>query len=343
MKNPKIAIAIVPSEGHLVPGHPESPRRFSNFERLFEGPLGPRLTQIPTAEAPLESVLRVHSQEHLSSIEELCLAGGGFLDYGDTYTTPESYHSALNAAGSTLNLLDHLMSTDTRAAFALVRPPGHHATRNQAMGFCLLNNIAIATREAQAHNVKKVMIVDFDVHHGNGTQAIFEQDPSVMYISTHQAGIYPGSGAWDDIGTGAGTGFTMNIPLPAFAGDDTFALILDELIQPIATRFKPELVLVSAGYDAHWHDPLAGLAVTTKGYYDLAHRLQEIAKDASNDKILFVLEGGYDPEALALNIQATMCALADIPAPDFQQPQKPFIEPDVKNLIKALRRIHGLD
>ncbi|MFN2147161.1 MAG: histone deacetylase [Anaerolineales bacterium] len=342
MSKTGIAIAEVPSEQHFLPGHPESPRRFAHFGRLFEGPLGPYLEKIPSASAPLESVLRVHSQDYLSSLESICRTGGGFLDYGDTYATAASFQSALNAAGGTLGVLNPILMTPSTAGFALVRPPGHHATQNQAMGFCLLNNIAIAAREAQARGIERVLIVDFDVHHGNGTQAIFEQDPSVFYISTHQAGIYPGSGSWNDNGSGAGAGYSMNIPLPARAGDDIFMQIFDELIEPVAARFEPELVLVSAGYDAHWEDPLAGLALSSNGYYEIASRLRDISGQYAHGKILFVLEGGYDPEALVTNIEATLFALVEIPAPEYRRPPASDSTIDIADLIAAIRSLHDL-
>jgi acetoin utilization deacetylase AcuC-like enzyme len=339
---PAIGCSIISSPGHLLSGHPESPQRFAHFDRLTQDPLGKRIRIFPEQVCALDPILQVHAPEYLKSLEQLCLSGGGFLDYGDTFATPATFQAALTAAGSTLSLLEWVLEAESRAGFALVRPPGHHATRNRAMGFCLLNNIAIAARQARNLGVQRVMIVDFDVHHGNGTQEIFNQDPSVLYVSTHQAGIYPGSGAWSDIGTGPGEGYSVNVPLPAGSGDEVFNQVFDEIIIPVATSFKPELLLVSAGYDAHWNDPLARLHLTTAGYYAIAGALHQIATEHTGGRSLFVLEGGYDPAGLAVNIEATLRALANLPAPDLPQPLLDGPSPDISDLIMALRQLHHL-
>ena len=343
MNKPLIAITTATSPEHLLPGHPESPQRFAHFDRLMVPPLGDHLQLLPAHECSLDPVLRVHTADYLKTLESICTSGGGFLDYGDTYATPASYAAALTAAGSTLQLLDRVLGSDIHQGFALIRPPGHHATRNRAMGFCLLNNIAIAAKEAQAHSMERVLIIDFDVHHGNGTQEIFEQDPSVLYISTHQAGIYPGSGSWNDAGSGAGYGSTINIPLPPYAGDEAFQQIFEQVINPSADRFNPELVLVSAGYDGHWKDPLANLGLTTVGYYDIAQRLLEIAHQHAQGRLLFVLEGGYDPTTLAGNVAATLAALAGLPSPEPEQPHPSVPAVDVSDLLHRLRRLHNLN
>jgi acetoin utilization deacetylase AcuC-like enzyme len=338
-----IGCSIVRSSGHRLSGHPESPRRFTHFDRFAEPPLSDHLQILPARESSLDPILRVHTAEYITALEQICISGGGFLDYGDTYATPASYTAALTAAGSTLQVLDYVLASDHPYGFALVRPPGHHATRDKAMGFCLLNNIAIAAKEAQAQSLERVLIVDFDVHHGNGTQEIFEQDPTVLYISTHQAGIYPGSGAWNDAGSGPGYGYSINIPLPPYAGDQAFQQIFEQVIFPSAARFKPELVLVSAGYDAYWNDPLANLGLTTAGYYEITQRLLEIAQRHAQGRLLFVLEGGYDPSALADNVGATLAALASFPSPKPEQPSPVGSPRDISDLLHRLRKLHGLD
>jgi acetoin utilization deacetylase AcuC-like enzyme len=342
MSESKIAISIVKSEGHALPGHPESPQRFSFFSELFDGPLSASLLNIPGTAASSESILRVHTPEYLNSLEKICRSGGGFLDYGDTYASRVSYQAALNASGGTLGVLDWVVKGEARPGFALVRPPGHHATKDKAMGFCLLNNIAIAAREAQEKGLKRVMIVDFDVHHGNGTQAVFDRDSSVLYISTHQEGIYPGSGWWTDAGSGSGEGYTVNIPLPARAGDANFEEIFEEIIFPMANRFTPDILLVSAGYDAHWTDPLASLSLSTSGYYSIGSWLMEIANLYSHGRLLFVLEGGYDPKTLADNVEATLCAIAGIADPGQGNPSPSGPEPEISDLISSLRSLHHL-
>lgn len=342
MSESKIAISIVRSEGHVLAGHPESPQRFSHFGRLFEGPLSSHLLKIPDTAASPVSVLRVHTPDYLNSLEKICRSGGGFLDYGDTYASPVSYQAALNASGGTLGVLDWVVKGKAQTGFALVRPPGHHATQAKAMGFCLLNNVAIAAREAQLKGLKRVMIVDFDVHHGNGTQAVFDRDSSVLYISTHQEGIYPGSGWWTDAGSGPGEGYTVNIPLPARAGDANFEEIFEEIVFPMAARFAPDILLVSAGFDAHWKDPLANLSLSTSGYYSIGSWLMEIANHHSHGRLLFVLEGGYDPKTLADNVEATLCAIAGVPNPGQGNPSRSGPEPALSDLISSLRSLHHL-
>jgi len=337
----KVAIALARSEKHALAGHPESPRRFEHIDLLQQQPLAARLLELPPAEAPLSAVLEVHPQPYIDALLSVCRSGGGMLDYGDTYATPGSFQAALTAAGSTLKLLDWTLLEPGRSGFALVRPPGHHATRTQAMGFCLLNNLAIAAAHAFTHDIQRIMVYDFDVHHGNGTQAIFDRNPALLYISTHQSGIYPGSGAVDDVGNGPGTGATINIPLPAGSGDTAFKQVFDAIIRPAAARFNPELILVSAGYDGHWHDPLASLRLTTAGYYDITSRLAGLANDNAAP-LLFVLEGGYDPAALAVNVAASLAALAGLPCPAIETPAFPG-EPNIEELLAALRRIHTLD
>ncbi len=266
----------------------------------------------------------------------------GYVDYAPTYITPDSFDCALNAAGGLLAVVDALLDGQAESGFALIRPPGHHATRAQPMGFCLFNNLAIATRHLRSRGARRIFIVDFDVHHGNGTQDIFYDDPHVFFISTHQSGIYPGSGLAGETGSGAGRGATLNVPLPANAGDAAFARILHELIIPAAGRFQPEFILVSAGFDAHWSDPLASLQLTTTGYFDLAHGLLDLAREHCPGRLAFTLEGGYNPRSLADNVAAVLHALAgELQAPDPLGPARRS-EPDISRLLGELKAVHRL-
>jgi len=337
-----IVYTLVPSPEHAFPGHPESPGRFQFFDRLQTGELSEHLRALPARPAAEDAITSVHTLRHLQAIQEAARQGPRFVDYGDTYVAQGSYEAATLAAGGTIAVLEAILAGDVDRGFALVRPPGHHATQNQAMGFCLFNNIAIAARQALRSECARVMIVDFDVHHGNGTQNIFYEDGDVLYVSTHQRGIYPGTGHVREVGAGSGEGTTINIPLPGGAGDRAFRLAIEQVILPAGERFKPGLLLISAGFDAHWCDPLAGLQLSTSGYYEIASRLRELAGKACGGRMLFVLEGGYDPRALAENVGAVMRACAGLgPSPDPLGPA-PRDEPNIEPLIREIRSIHSL-
>jgi acetoin utilization deacetylase AcuC-like enzyme len=342
LKRVPIALTIVPSPAHTLSSHPENVDRFRFFDRLFEPPLADHLIRLAAKPASESALTMVHPVSYLRALEEAVAQGPGYIDYAPTYVTPGSYQAALDAAGATLHVVEAVASGEARAAFALVRPPGHHATPIRAMGFCLFNNLALATCHVQKRGFQRVMIVDFDVHHGNGTQEVFEAEPDVLYLSTHQLGIYPGTGAIADNGTGRGKGSVVNIPLPSGAGDQAFAEIADRVIVPLADRFQPQFLLASAGFDAHWRDPLAGLQLTASGYYHLAAVLSEIAEQACGGRIAFILEGGYDPEALAESIGAVLRALAGLPfAPDpADVPPRP--EPSVAGILSNVMSVHGL-
>jgi acetoin utilization deacetylase AcuC-like enzyme len=341
MPDPVIALTLVPSAEHNLAHHPESPSRFSLLGAILRDAPQGTVTHTEPVLAPAEIVARVHPRAYLDALQAACTDGPGYLD-PDTYVTPGSYEAALMAAGSTLQVLEAVMSGEAHSGFALVRPPGHHASATIPMGFCLLNNVAIAARHAQARGLDRIMIVDFDVHHGNGTQAIFIEDPSVLYVSTHQWGIYPGSGALGETGEGDGVGTTVNIPLPAYSGDKTFAAIADEILRPLSRRFKPDLLLVSAGFDGHWRDPLAQFGLTSAGYYYLAAVLQSIAQDQSGGKALFVLEGGYDPLALAAGVRAVCHALLGLPQAEDPLGPSAYVEPDFKPLLEKVKAVHRL-
>jgi acetoin utilization deacetylase AcuC-like enzyme len=258
------------------------------------------------ARAELE---RVHDPAYLDRIAQT--AGQPAMLDPDTFTSPESYEIALLAAGAAVQAAEHAIE-DHEPAFALVRPPGHHAERDRAMGFCLYNNVAVAAAHAVARGLDRIAIVDIDVHHGNGTQWIFYDDPRVLYVSTHQFPFYPGTGAADEIGTAEGRGFTFNVPLEAGATDADYELVCRELVIPVLGRFAPDLILVSAGYDAHERDPLASMRMTAGGYAGIVRRLTAAAPGRA---IAFVTEGGYDLTALAACLDASFDAIAR-PGPD---------------------------
>jgi acetoin utilization deacetylase AcuC-like enzyme len=236
-------------------------------------------------------------------------AGHAVMLEEDTFTSPESCEIALLAAGAAVQAADHVLDR-RQSAFALVRPPGHHAERDRAMGFCLFNNVAVAAAHALSRGVQRIAIVDIDVHHGNGTQWIFYDDPRVLYVSTHQFPFYPGTGAADEIGTGDGVGFTFNVPLEAGATDADYDLVYREAVSPVVAQFAPELVLVSAGFDAHESDPLASMRMTESGYGSIVRRLVEVAPDRA---IGLVTEGGYDLRALGSCLDEAIAAGMGLP------------------------------
>lgn len=330
---------------HDFPGHPEHAGRIEAVWRQLEASgLAEQMLHIAPTAASDEQILAAHSQHHL---ERLIAVSRGKrmarLD-PDTYALPESLAVARLAAGAVIGAVDAALSGRAENALAIVRPPGHHATADRAMGFCLLNNIAIAARHAQTrHGVKNVLVFDCDVHHGNGTNDIFYGDPSVLFISTHQYPYYPGTGVIDDIGAGAGRGFTVNIPLAAGHGDDSCRRLFADVISPAIKRFEPDLMLISAGFDAHWADPLASMNLTLAGYDWLARECVKLAERLCEGRIVFVMEGGYDLPALAhgwRNIAGALLGRDEISDP--YGAARSGVRNDIQPLIDQLRRIHGL-
>jgi acetoin utilization deacetylase AcuC-like enzyme len=341
------ALITVPSAEHDFPGHPERAARIPAILAAIESdPIGADLRHLEPRPATVEELTRVHQPDYVAALERVMAEAPGYIDPAPTYITPHSFTCARLAAGGALQAVEAVLvgeaGSNAERAFALIRPPGHHATPEEAMGFCLFNNIAVAARLAQAHGKRKVMIVDFDVHHGNGTQAAFYSDPSVLFISSHQAGIYPGTGAVDEVGVGAGQGYTINVPLPSGAGDRAFERLLNEIVIPAAERFQPDFLLVSAGYDAHWQDPLAALQLSAHGYARIVHGLHGIAQQHGQGKFVLVLEGGYDLDALSASVVASLYAMSgDAPPPDPLGPA-PYPEPDVRSALERVKVIHDL-
>jgi len=307
VSSPRFADHIPP------PGHPERPERAEIFDAVADRWRSDGGNVVEPRLATGDEVARVHTGAYLDRLESV--RGKAAMLDPDTFTSVDSIDRAELAAGAALTALDWVLAGDEegRRALALVRPPGHHAEAAEAMGFCFLNNVAIAAASAIARGLSRVAIVDVDVHHGNGTQHQFEGDPRVLFISTHQYPFYPGTGAATEIGTGEGTGFTVNVPLEAGSTDGDYALVFDEVVVPVLDGFAPELLLVSAGYDAHERDPLAQMRVTTAGFDWMARALVAIADRHARGRVLAVTEGGYDLTALNDGVQATLQAFAGSP------------------------------
>jgi acetoin utilization deacetylase AcuC-like enzyme len=283
------------------PGHPEHPGRLRCIrESLTISGLADRCTRVEPRVAGDVELIRAHHADYIAEVEQACAAGERQIGSMDTAICAASASIARQAAGAIGNLCDKVATGELSRGFAAVRPPGHHAEANLAMGFCLFNNVVVAARRLQAeHGIERVFILDWDVHHGNGTQHILEDDPSVFYASVHQWPLYPGTGAASERGVGAGEGLTLNCPLPPGSGSDAFLGAICDTILPAARRFDPGFVLVSAGFDAHRADPLAALEVDTEAYGEATRRVLELAEDCCDGRFVSVLEGGYDLDALA--------------------------------------------
>lgn len=287
------------------PGHPERIERAEVMQVVAAKWSARGGVVAPPRSARDEDLLRVHDEAHVAFLGGL--RGRAARIDEDTLTSPESEEVARLGVGAALTAVDLVLddAAGTRA-LVLVRPPGHHAERDRAMGFCLYNNVAAAAAWARARGLDRVAIVDYDVHHGNGTQAIFYQDPSVLFVSSHQFPFYPGTGACDEVGGGDGRGFTVNVPLEAGATDADYDLVFRDLVTPVLRAFRPELLLVSAGFDAHAQDPLASMRMTTAGYARLSARVLAVADEVCQGRAVFVAEGGYDVKALASCLEAVI-------------------------------------
>ena len=302
-----IALLANPAQiGHREEGHPERPERVAAIlEAIAKSDLG--LVPEPASDAPEALVRRVHDPSYVAMLDRAATSGGGFLD-PDTYITPLSMVAARSAAGAVVEGVQRVLDGKAKHALAVVRPPGHHAEHAKAMGFCLLNNIAVGLVAARDRGIRRVAVLDFDVHHGNGTQHSFEGDADVFYASTHQYPFYPGTGRASERGA---HGNVLNVPLPAGTSDRAFLGAWEKKIGPTLDAFKPELLLVSAGFDAHEDDPLAGLDVTTEGYRELARMIKAWSLAHTGGRSVWALEGGYNLQALGDSVVACLDVLRD--------------------------------
>ncbi len=329
---------------HDTGSHPENASRLKAVMSHLEksGILG-RLEVVKPRAATVDEVALVHDRRYVDSVAQKAQAGGGWLDM-DTYLSPNSYEVALFAVGGVTTAVEKVMEGGPESAFALVRPPGHHAGADRAAGFCIFNNVAVAAAYAlKKYGLQKVLIVDFDVHHGNGTQDIFYREPRVLYFSTHQYPFYPGTGGVDEAGEGGGN--VVNVPLPASSGDEDFLRAYSDVFLPVALRFQPDLVLVSAGYDAHWKDDISMMRLTVSGYAQIVSMVKRVAGECCGGKMAFTLEGGYNLESLPACVKATFeVLLGDKNISDpLGKPAGGERSAGVDAVVQTARRIHGLE
>ena len=332
---------------HFQRGHIEGPERLDHVNHaLDETGMRDRLVQLGPQPIAPDRLARVHQPGYIDHVRSVALNGGGGLaGRGDeTYVAPRSYDAARCASGAVVTGVEAVLRGEVKNAFALVRPPGHHAFADHGEGFCLFNNVAIAAATARAElGMERVLIVDFDVHHGNGTQAIFYRDPTVLYFSTHQWGIYPGTGHWSEVGDGDGAGYTVNVLMLPGWGDEAMLRVFDELLVPIARRFHPQLILVSAGYDPSWTDQLGSMLVTGQGFFSLTTRLVQLSEELCTGRLVMTLEGGYGLDGLAYGVVASFSALLgdegfDDPVGPAPRAEKPFDS----EYLDRLRALHDL-
>lgn len=331
-------------EEHVGPrGHPECPERLRAIRAGLEA-LRTGFSELCPRPAGPDELARVHSREWLT--EMAALAGRRLQLDADTFVSPRSIEVATLAAGGTLELALRVARGEAPRGIALVRPPGHHAESARAMGFCLFNHVAVAARALQAETgIERIAIIDWDVHHGNGTQSQFLAERDVLYLSLHQYPFYPGSGSVAEIGVDGGEGATVNLPLPAGYGDAEYLAAFDAIALPVLREFGPEMVLVSAGFDAHVCDPLAGMRVTTEGFRALARQVRRLADEACGGRLVAVLEGGYDPEALSESVRA-LAEVMQTPEPlaastPAAEPTAPTRQGAKWDRLAALREAHA--
>jgi len=293
--------------------HPESPERLrAILSQLESTGIMSKLTRVDPRKAEKKWIKRIHAPAYVQRIDDKTPSSGYASIDPDTLMSPGSLEAAYLAAGGAMAAVDAIMDNQVDQVFCAVRPPGHHAEANRAMGFCLFNNVAIAARYIQErHGLQRVLIIDWDVHHGNGTQHAFEEDPSIIFFSTHQYPHYPGTGAENERGQGKGEGTTINVPMYSGQGDEVYREVFQKVLVPAADAFKPEFVLISAGFDAHEDDPLASMAITTKGYGELTRIVSDIANIHCHGRIVACLEGGYNLQALAASVEQHILALME--------------------------------
>ena len=330
---------------HDTGQHPENAKRLMAIMRYLErtGPWQQLVSVKPDA-ASVEDIALVHDRQYISYIREMAEKGGGQLD-PDTVMSADSYEAARYAAGGVIRAAGEVMSGELDSVLALVRPPGHHATAGQAMGFCLFNNIAIAARYTlKKYNLERIAIIDFDVHHGNGTQEAFYSEPKVLYVSIHQSEHYPGTGSIDETGDGAARGTNVNIPLSAGCGDGEYTKAFNEVILPVVRRFEPQLIMVSVGYDGHWADGLAMMQLSITGFAQIVRIIKEMADEMCGGRMVFSLEGGYNLTVLSASVRATFEVLLGSKDIEDKLGQLPFEVgvSDITALIEQVKKIHNL-
>ena len=333
---------------HDWPGHKEGAYRLrAILERIEKDGLLDRLVAQPVRAANKEELQRGHTEGYLMEVRVASEGEPGYFNFGaqDNYVNHATWEAARHAVGGLIDLCGAVARRELDSGFALVRPPGHHAEPSRAMGFCFVSNIALATRALQAQGLKRIAILDFDIHHGNGTQAVVGHDPDVLFLDLHQANLFPaGSGRIDEIGEGAARGTIVNAPVPPYVDDTGLLALYDRVFEPVMARFKPDMLLVSAGYDGHWRDPLSRQNMTLKGFDALSRRLVAFADRHCGGRVVFTLEGGYDGEMLGHAVANSLRALlgdamvADPIGPSTEG--KPAA--DIGELIEKLRGLHGL-
>ena len=330
---------------HTRDTHPEKKERLQAILSLLKNEnLFSRLEQLAPLPATIQEVAEVHTREHIDYVRKLCEQHKTQLD-PDTYLTPESYEVGLLSAGGALTAMRAVMRGKLDVAFSLGRPPGHHAEPHRAMGFCLFNNIAIAIRRAQKEfNVSRIMVLDWDVHHGNGTQKAFYHDSGVLFVSPHQSPLFPGTGHLKENGAGDGEGYNVNIPLPPGCGDDVYSRVFSEIVRPLADRYRPELLLVSAGQDSYHNDPVASMKVSFAGFAMMARHAREIASQYCDGKIVLTLEGGYHigGQAEAAATILGELSLWNRPVKDEPAPPEDPIYDDPYRIINEVKSFHKL-
>jgi acetoin utilization deacetylase AcuC-like enzyme len=333
----KTVYSFVPSPDHVYPDHPERPARFDILEPRLGTFAAGSIRAIP---ATRDEIAYVHNPKLVSTLDKICREEApGIIDYAPTYVTRSSFDDALLAAGGVISCARAVINGEARNAFAVVRPPGHHAEPHRAMGFCLFNNIAIGARDALTHGMERIMIIDYDAHHGNGTQAAFLEEERVAFLSVHQWGIYPGTGWFEDAPHARKR--IVNVPLPAYAGDNAYGQVADRIFVPFVESFRPQMLFISVGFDAHWNDPITTLGLTTQGYFMLAGKVARLAEEHCGGRIVFVLEGGYDPVNVANGCAAVFGALTGSgPGQDAKDPN-PHKEPDCNSRVDEILRWHG--
>ncbi len=320
-------------------GHPESQERILaivdmlKFTKLFD-----EVVRIEPRDATKEEITLVHTPKHYDNIASTKGRPKVFLD-ADTSTCPVSFDAALRAAGGMISAIDSVLSGEVDRAFPLVRPPGHHAEADRAMGFCLFNNVAVgAAYLTEVKGLKRVLVIDWDIHHGNGTQHIFYDTSKVLYFSTHQYPFYPGTGAAEEIGSGEGKGYTVNVPMEPGMGDDEFIRIFEEILKPIIDQYKPEFILVSAGFDIYFEDPLGGMKVSPEGFAKLTRLLTDEADKICDGKIVFLLEGGYNLDGLWISTKEVIEELLDKKKTEYKLSVS---ETNVDPLIDKIKKIYS--